>query len=256
MDGDKNSQGLEAVENCSGMKPYPSTSQSEMFNQTDSGEELTQGLREEEKNKDKALRETLSKRLTRARRAAGFKEADVAVAISHSGRTMISLFENGHRKPSLENIIALAELYGVTTDYLLGLTDDLALSPEEGNQALIVGLVKGVVSGHVDKFLNALCSATAVSIEGVSLDRALMHRVCGIVGELVSAFDVVIKHHGDVFNDLRGGSKLQRLISELETSLSERIRSKQLEKALSDYEHPVCSANQVERAVQIALFGQ
>ncbi|MGT2714551.1 helix-turn-helix domain-containing protein [Streptococcus pluranimalium] len=31
-----------------------------------------------------------------------------------------SNWENGNREPSLENVVRLAKLFGVTTDYLLG----------------------------------------------------------------------------------------------------------------------------------------
>ncbi len=36
----------------------------------------------------------------------------------------ISLWENSLREPTLSNIIAIAEYFHVTTDYLTGVTDD------------------------------------------------------------------------------------------------------------------------------------
>lgn len=35
----------------------------------------------------------------------------------------ISQYERGDRKPSVDTLVKIAEFYGVSTDYLLGLTD-------------------------------------------------------------------------------------------------------------------------------------
>ncbi len=35
-------------------------------------------------------------------------------------KSLISCYENGKRKPSLENIISFMEIFGVSSDYLLG----------------------------------------------------------------------------------------------------------------------------------------
>ena len=50
----------------------------------------------------------------------------------------LSTWESGKKSPTLDNLIGMAELYGVTTDYLLGRTNESqgnsgshALSPEE-----------------------------------------------------------------------------------------------------------------------------
>lgn len=39
------------------------------------------------------------------------------------GKSSISSYENGTREPSKEAIVKIAEIFGVTTDYLLGNTD-------------------------------------------------------------------------------------------------------------------------------------
>lgn len=232
----------------------PDFAQDILFSAEETGEGMSPTR--QSKDEDASIRETVARRLVRARKAAGFKELDVAIALNHSNRTMISLFENGHRPPSLQNLILLSDLYSVTTDYLLGRTDDIGLAPEEGNQALVMGAIRGVMTGHVEKFLEGIARVTAVSVEGLSMDRVLLNRHAELTSELVSAFEVIQKHHGEVFNELRGGSKVQRLIEELAESMRDRIRSKHLEKALCDYEHPICNAKQIESAVQIALFGE
>lgn len=36
---------------------------------------------------------------------------------------IISLWENGLREPTLSNLVAIAKIFGVSLDYLVGLTD-------------------------------------------------------------------------------------------------------------------------------------
>jgi transcriptional regulator with XRE-family HTH domain len=206
------------------------------------------------KEEEQVLRDIVAKRLVRARRAASFKSDEVARRLGHANLTMISLFENGRRSPSLKNLQLLADLYSVTTDYLLGRTDDIGLAPEEGNQALITGVLKSVLTSYNDKYLSGLAAVTAVAVEGASMDRVLLGRVADISVELSGSLAVVRKHHGSAFESMRGGGKLERLIHELSSSVESRVLSKKREKALIEYEHPIFTAQQVAASVQRALF--
>lgn len=49
-------------------------------------------------------------------------------------KAALSAWENGKKTPTVENLIGMAELYGVTTDYLLGRTSDPQSNP--GSRAL------------------------------------------------------------------------------------------------------------------------
>jgi transcriptional regulator with XRE-family HTH domain len=208
------------------------------------------------KEEDQALRDIVAKRLKRARHAAGFTMAAVADRLGYTNMTQMSLFENGRRAPSLKITLRLADLYCVTTDYLLGRTDDIGLAPEEGNQALITGVLKGVLTSYNDKYLSGLAAVTAIAVEGASMDRVLLERVADISVELRGSLAIVRKHHGSAFESMRGGGKLERLIHELSSSVESRILSKKREKALIEYEHPIFTAQQVAASVQQVLFAE
>lgn len=62
-------------------------------------------------------------RLFTARKTRGLLQEDLA-NLSNLQPTAISHFENGTRKPSFENLKKLADALEVTSDYLLGRTDD------------------------------------------------------------------------------------------------------------------------------------
>ena len=61
----------------------------------------------------------MNRRLKEARLKKKMKVTEIAEIIGVSQPTM-SAWEAGRADPSLENLVKLAEIYGVTTDYLLG----------------------------------------------------------------------------------------------------------------------------------------
>ena len=62
----------------------------------------------------------LGERLQQKRTGLKISQKEVAVAIGVSA-SIISNYESGERTPSIENLMALANLYQCSTDYLLGL---------------------------------------------------------------------------------------------------------------------------------------
>lgn len=61
----------------------------------------------------------LGERLYKQRQLLRLSQKEVAAAV-HVSPSIISNYENGERTPSLEILIALANLYRCSTDYLLG----------------------------------------------------------------------------------------------------------------------------------------
>jgi transcriptional regulator with XRE-family HTH domain len=162
-------------------------------------------------------------RLRKARRLAKYSESAAGLALAHKGVTQVSLFENGHRAPSLHNLTLLARFYGTTTDYLLGMHDDVAMAPEEGNQAVLCGVMAEAMSGHFHGMVNAMAKRSAIMLEGFSLDRQLLNKLAKQVTELCTAVEVVARK--PEFEEVRGGAKLVRLIDELRGSMQEQIKA-------------------------------
>ncbi len=65
--------------------------------------------------------------LKAARESAGMSQKQVAITLKVSGPT-VSQWESGKKTPTLENLRALASLYGVSLDYLAG--NEKAPTPE------------------------------------------------------------------------------------------------------------------------------
>ena len=68
---------------------------------------------------------SLKKRMRDLREDHDLSQADVAAYLKVS-KPRISEWENGKYQPSIDTVISLANLYNVSTDYLLGLSDDPA----------------------------------------------------------------------------------------------------------------------------------
>lgn len=65
----------------------------------------------------------MNERLKQLRIERGLKLKEVAEQLNVTIRS-ISRYEDGTREPSVEMIIKFCKLYDVTSDYLLGLTDN------------------------------------------------------------------------------------------------------------------------------------
>lgn len=64
----------------------------------------------------------IGERLRRLRKKHGWTAKEVGKRLGIAEST-VSGYENGHRSPPLDLLVRFADLYGVSTDYLLGRTD-------------------------------------------------------------------------------------------------------------------------------------
>lgn len=64
-----------------------------------------------------------SENLKKSRLNSGMKVDEIASSLGVSQQTYYN-YESGNREPSIENIVVLAKLFGVSADYLFGMTDD------------------------------------------------------------------------------------------------------------------------------------
>lgn len=192
-------------------------------------------------------------RLRKARKLAGFSESAAGLALAHKGVTQISLFENGRRAPSLNNLRLMANLYCVTTDYLLGAHDDVTRAPEEGNQAVLVGVIAEAVGSQFQSMVGAMARQSAIMLEGFSADRDLLRSVATLVDDLGSALEVTSSQAG--FDDLRNGAKVLRLMGELRVTMQEHCSRVRLEKMAHDEVEPVAiNPTEIKERVQQLLF--
>ena len=81
----------------------------------------------------------IAEKLVKLRTSKGVTQEDVARSLSISNKT-VSKWENGVSAPDLSMLVELSKYYGVTTDLLLGLSEDKKKSTNEEVRSLFAGL--------------------------------------------------------------------------------------------------------------------
>lgn len=74
------------------------------------------------------MSKTVAERLTELRDKMGYTQKEIAITLKVSGPT-VSQWESGIKVPKNKNLERLADLYGVSTDYLMGRTEETNLVP-------------------------------------------------------------------------------------------------------------------------------
>ena len=67
--------------------------------------------------------ETFCKRIRELRIESGFTQKELADKLQTSNSAVCD-WEKGRTQPDLQTLVQIAALFGVTTDYLLGVSDD------------------------------------------------------------------------------------------------------------------------------------
>ena len=115
------------------------------------------------------MRNILGERLKSARVKAGQTQEDIAKLLRVQ-RQVISYFENGSRTPNIDDLIKLAEIFGTSTDYLLGLTDAQSTDLEVKYICDYTGLSEKAVSElHNNKeLINDCTDKRAIIVESMT----------------------------------------------------------------------------------------
>lgn len=71
----------------------------------------------------------LGQRINKLRQSCGWNQVELAKRLNISKQT-VSNWENDNIQPSIEMLVRISKLFGVTTDYLLGLDEIPRLSIE------------------------------------------------------------------------------------------------------------------------------
>lgn len=66
----------------------------------------------------------IGSRIKTLRKSKSITQDELALALGLSGKSAVSNYENGYSTPDNEMLSALADYFHVSTDYLLGRTDD------------------------------------------------------------------------------------------------------------------------------------
>lgn len=94
----------------------------------------------------------LGQRICALRNSLGWSQVDLAAKLNVAKQT-VSNWENENIQPSIEMLVRLSKVFGVTTDYLLGLDEIPRLS--------IQGLPENVIA-HLSQLIEDFRAATTL----------------------------------------------------------------------------------------------
>lgn len=125
----------------------------------------------------------LGDKIRMLRETAGETQSDLFDILNYTNHQQVSFIERGERKASLDQIVALAQHFNVSTDYLLGLSD----------------------APTADKDLQFICDYTGLSLQSIALLRQTKHSTIysSRSDTVLKVVDVLIKNIGSaLFEDI------------------------------------------------------
>lgn len=172
-----------------------------------------------------ATNETFADRLTKLRENTGKKRQEVADELEIS-RASLEYYEKGKRKPDIEVLAKVAKYYGVSTDYLLGLSN----------------------AQTVDKDIQFICDYTGLSEK--SVDVLHFYKSYEMIYPTINK--LLESEIGSVFKEL-GVNEVQELI---ESEKYESVEYLQIVSALEQYLNLKKPAPALDKWLSISKSGK
>lgn len=107
------------------------------------GRRRTQREKSHGASENAALRKRIGERFRTARHINGWGQTEASEMFGYRNSTQLSLIEDGKRMPPIDKIIKAHEIYGVSVDYLCGVSDEPERDPKLAErQAMVKQLQK------------------------------------------------------------------------------------------------------------------
>ena len=142
-------------------------------------------------------------RMREAREVAHMTLTEAATALGYSQPVQLSLMESGARMPTLRIVVACATLYGTTTDFLAGLTDDGDRDPAVALQRHVASRV----TSEVQHLIAVMVRTSVHTVRDLLPGTADGQRMACLALEAKSALDT-FKRRNLRFDDMPAGSNL------------------------------------------------
>jgi transcriptional regulator with XRE-family HTH domain len=155
---------------------------------------------------NRVLRRVMAARLFAARNLAGFDQCDAALELGYTNSTQLSLAERGERLLPHGMLLSVGEMYGVSLDYLYGVSND----PD-------VDLHASARNAEVAR-IRRLLDENARAVAGVLLDAVRVEKTASLretrflsaVADLCDGLDKFQAMNQDLFDEAKGGALLLR----------------------------------------------
>lgn len=127
-----------------------------------------------------------------ARLAAGYTQAQVAVKLGKS-QTTIAAWETGRSQPAASTIVELAKLYGVSSDYLLGLSDYYSDTHKEVIKALFGNSEAPSFADQITQLIGKLSALPNNANDSAAIIDEATACISEVIGEFNKLFSCFIQ---------------------------------------------------------------
>lgn len=177
--------------------------------------------RVERRKENDALRAIIGARMRSARTLNGMSQEDCAKDLGYSNSTQLSLAEKGDRLPPTAILVRASEVYGVSMDYLMGLSDEPERDPRAAERNARFRQVNTVIESTGRTIVTAVLSHMN-SGPTVITTRHLIRRSEALVECVENLRKLNLKAFDE---DLRGSATVMRAVDELMLELSTARRA-------------------------------
>lgn len=174
------------------------------------------------------LRAIIGPRLIEARRRAGLGQFEASKAIAMDNSTQLSLWERAIRTPPLDKLMALASLYAVSVDFILGESTDATRDSAEGLRHAVLRGVRTQIERVAE-----------ITVEQVERHARLVGPNIATVDSVLAAADKLLDVHSKwqrlnlrAFEVQRGSASVVAACEELEAAVFEARQKVRLSQAL------------------------
>ncbi|AIY40136.1 hypothetical protein LT85_0978 [Collimonas arenae] len=161
------------------------------------------------------LDETLRIRLINARRLNNLEQIAAAKLLGYQNSSALSKMESGYSPISRKAIVRAALAYGVSSDYLMGLSDEPERDPKIAEQMAIIRTVRAQI-------LQQSQSLASILLKNASDMTPMEGHLTALLAQakrVVEAFDTSCRQNKHFQNDILGGANLQRAIDDVQATL-------------------------------------
>jgi transcriptional regulator with XRE-family HTH domain len=153
------------------------------------------------------LRKVVGERFVDARRLNGWDQTEAAERFGYTNSTQLSLIEQGKRLPPHEVMIKASEVYGVSLDFLYGLSDEPERDPKAAERQAAMRHVHSIIEGTGAQIISRLMLYLAQGVPSVRTSEAMLDALQVLVDEVHRTRELNPK----LFDEkMKNGSKLVR----------------------------------------------
>lgn len=156
-----------------------------------------------------ALRQVIAERLNFSRALAGLNQTEMSLALGFKNPTQINLWERAQRTPPLHALLAVADVLGVSLDFLVGVSDEPDRDAQLARRTALVGAMRRMLEGHASAVADVILSG---EFDPSNTIRA--HSLCSKTEDLARAVEQFRARNEKVFDGLPAGALLLRMAKE------------------------------------------